>query len=91
MGWENLVQSWLFKIQSSSDLLHYFPGEVITHRTDSEGHWLTAVVKIEGYCYNNDDNQNKSVLDDITKVISELKGRYPTDYILCVRGLEHDS
>lgn len=23
-----------------------FPGEVITHRTDTEGHWLTAVVKI---------------------------------------------
>lgn len=68
--------------------LNNFPGEVITHRTDTEGHWLTAVVKIEGsfiilfnvYGYN---NQNKVMLDDITKVISELKCRYPTDYILC--------
>ena len=48
------------------------------------------MVKIEGsflilinvYGYNN-DNQNKSMLVNITEVISELKGRYPTDYILC--------
>ena len=26
---------------------HRFPGDVITHRADREGHWLRAVLKVE--------------------------------------------
>lgn len=66
-----------------------FPGDIMTHRTDTNGHWLIAVTKVEGlfviltnvYGYNN-DNQNKIMLEEITNSISELKGRYPTEYIL---------
>ncbi|MEQ2213435.1 hypothetical protein XENOCAPTIV_015032 [Xenoophorus captivus] len=66
-----------------------FPGEIITHQTDTEGHWLTALVKTDDafiilcniFRYNN-DNQNKTTLEDLTKVILELRGQYFTDYIL---------
>lgn len=65
------------------------PGEIITHRNDGDGHWLTVVLKVESqfliitniYGYNN-DGQNKKLMEKITNVISELKVRYPTSYIL---------
>lgn len=65
------------------------PGEIVTHRTDGEGHWLAVVIKMENlfiivinvYGYNN-DGQNKTLLNDLTDLISELKGRFLTDYIL---------
>lgn len=67
-----------------------FPGEVITHRSDIEGHWLAVVVKINDlflilvnvYGYNN-DTLNKVLLNTLTNVISELKSHYPTNNILC--------
>lgn len=66
-----------------------FPGEIITYKADSKGHWLTAVLKSEGvflivtnlYGHNN-EGQNKSLLENLTKVISEFKAMYPTDHIL---------
>ena len=65
------------------------PGEIITHRADGDGHWLTVVLKIESlfliitniYGYNN-DGQNKKLLENITNVISDLKVMYPTDYVV---------
>lgn len=66
-----------------------YPGEIITHEADVEGHWLAVVLKNESlffiivnvYGYNN-DNQNKKLLQNITDLIAELKIRFPTEYIL---------
>ncbi len=65
------------------------PGEVITHRADGDGHWLTVVLKVESlfiimtniYGYNN-EGQNKKLLENITNVILDLKVLYPTNYVL---------
>lgn len=60
-----------------------FPGEIITHKGDSDGHWLTVIANLEGslvlitniYGYNN-LNQNKKLLGEITEVISDYKDTY---------------
>lgn len=68
---------------------HRFPGDVITHRTDREGHWLIAVLKIESHflilinLYGHKSvAQNRQMLEDITSEINELKALHPTDVIL---------
>lgn len=70
-------------------LFNNFPGDLVIQRTDLNGHWLIAVMRVESlffilvnvYGYNN-ESQNKNMLEDITLNIFELKDRYPTEYIL---------
>ncbi len=69
--------------------VHRFPGDVITHRADREGHWLIAVLKIESHflilinIYGHKSvAQNRQMLEDITSEINELKALHPTDVIL---------
>uniref|UniRef100_A0A1A7XB67 Reverse transcriptase domain-containing protein n=2 Tax=Iconisemion striatum TaxID=60296 RepID=A0A1A7XB67_9TELE len=65
------------------------PGNVISYKMDDNGHWLTVVIKITNayiiltnvYGYNT-TTQNKSLLQDITKVVSQYKKLYHTDLIL---------
>lgn len=65
-----------------------FPGEIITYKADREGHWLTVVLKCEGLflivtnLYGHNEGQNKSLLENLTNVISDFKVMYPTDYIV---------
>lgn len=63
---------------------HRFPGDVITHRTDKEGHWLIAVLKIESHLLiliniygHKSIAQNRQMLEDITSEIDELKALIP--------------
>ncbi len=66
-----------------------FPGDIITHRADDQGHWLMVVLKVDSYffiltnIYGHKTNaQNKQMLEDVTITLSELKTLYPTDFIL---------
>lgn len=66
-----------------------FPGEVVTHRSDENGHWLTVVttvdyvflIMINVYGFNN-NRLNEVLLEDLTNVIADCKIRYPSDHIL---------
>ncbi len=66
-----------------------FPGDIITHRKDAEGHWLMVVLKVDShvlilvnvYGYRTIP-QNKQVLENISNALSELKRFHPTDFIL---------
>lgn len=69
-----------------------FPGDIITHRADEEGHWLMAVLRVESQLVilinvygHRTSAQNKQMLEDITNAVSECKILYPTDCIL-LRG-----
>lgn len=68
---------------------HNFPGEIVTSKTDKDGHWIAVVVNLEGsfailinfYGYNN-AGQNKLLLDSITAQIAEYKKLYGIDLTL---------
>uniref|UniRef100_A0A1A8QG53 exodeoxyribonuclease III n=1 Tax=Nothobranchius rachovii TaxID=451742 RepID=A0A1A8QG53_9TELE len=65
------------------------PGNVISFRSDNNGHWLTAVLKIDNayiiltnvYGYNN-ATQNRKLFLEISNVVSDYKTLYHTDLIL---------
>ncbi len=65
------------------------PGNVTTHKAVENGHWLAAVLNIEGsfmiliniYGYNN-TNQNERMLAEISDVITEYRNVYNTSLIL---------
>ncbi len=66
-----------------------FPGDIITYRSDTEGHWLIAVLKIKSHFLilvnvygHRTTTQNKHMLDTITKIVSEFKTLHPTDLVL---------
>lgn len=75
------------------------PGKVIEFKGDSDGHWIAAVLNVEGtplillnvYGYNS-ESKNNILLSQISDTIREFKSKYPTDNILtgrdfnCVRG-----
>jgi len=62
---------------------------VRTHKADERGHWLTAVLNIEGCCiiianvygYNN-TSQNRLLLLEISEAINQYKNCYNTNLIL---------
>lgn len=66
-----------------------FPGTVITSKCDNNGHWITAVVNLEGnlailiniYSYN-DTAQNKLLLETLTDTISEYKNSFAISFTL---------
>lgn len=65
------------------------PGEVITTKSDTDGHWITCVIKIDNvplilvniYGYNN-EQKNKNLLYQITTVLKELQQKFSSDHIL---------
>lgn len=66
-----------------------FPGDIIAYRTDSQGHWLVVVLKMDGYFFiltnvygHRTFTQNKHMLEDVEKTLSEFKTIYPTDFII---------
>ena len=66
-----------------------FPGTLITSKGDNNGHWITAVVNLEGnlalliniYGYN-DTAQNKLLLETLTDIISEYKNSFAISFTL---------
>lgn len=69
--------------------LNKCPGNVLSHKADDKGHWLTVVIKVDDahiiltniYGYNN-TTQNRNLLQEITDIISQYKIFYHTDLIL---------
>lgn len=69
--------------------LNRFPGDVITYKTDTEGHWLIAVMKVDSsflilvsvYGYNS-VARNRQLVRNVTENIAELKALHPTNFIL---------
>lgn len=66
-----------------------FPGKVIEHKTDNEGHWILVILNIEGtfwilinvYGYNV-EVKNRLLFDDISNNIREFKNKYSSDNLL---------
>lgn len=64
-------------------------GNVITHKADEKGHWLAAVLNIEGCCiiimnvhgYNN-TSQNRLLLLEMSEAVNQYKNCYNTNSIL---------
>jgi len=69
--------------------LNNCPGRIVTFQSDDHGHWLAAVVNSEGsflvlvniYGYNS-SGQNKILFSKITDVVTQLKSKFKTNFVL---------
>jgi len=67
-------------------LLNNFPGKILASVRDSCGRWIICVFGMEDsfvilgniYGFNN-QNQNKTLFDEVIKVVKDLGQRYPTE------------
>uniref|UniRef100_A0A3B1J8J0 Reverse transcriptase domain-containing protein n=1 Tax=Astyanax mexicanus TaxID=7994 RepID=A0A3B1J8J0_ASTMX len=68
---------------------NHFPGDILTHKGDKNGHWLAVVTQndnlvliiVNVYGFGN-DSLNRNLLDELSQVILEYKTRYLTDHVI---------
>lgn len=70
-------------------LLNRFPGKVLKHVNDTNGHWLTVIAEINNQNYiltcvygYNKRTKNKVLVNELCKQINDLKISYSTDKII---------
>lgn len=70
-------------------LFNRFPGKVIKHASDTNGHWVTVIVEIDNNIYvlmcvygYNERTKNKELITDLCKQINDLRNSYSIDRII---------